>query len=1067
MPIKKFTAAAQHWQSCCADYKARDQKYDADYQNKLKINSESIVRAESAIRTLDSAIANNEARIRQYVQETYEKKLFDTIGGVVSRFGVSASIVDKSADAEREVNSLKANLTRRKQLQHQINDRKNVISQFEAERQKLKTELRAAFVKEKQEFIQKITAEYNQYNARCVSGYHMASLPPANAAQPPRSIILGNQQADIPGLKNILCNGSLTVPYEVDLRNEGNFIIHITQQDLYDEKLEKMVVGMLLKYIEAFPATKIHLGVFSSMLPSLNSLNALYRAMKDKGCTLFDAGISSRSKLGELLDKIATYIVSPEDKIIELSCGDIYDLYDQVPDSDPFQIVLLYNAFTDISEENLLKIYSYISGYHKYGVRFIIVEDFASINVRNSASFTQALENVKKSCTSIIYNGGKPTVNGIRTDMVSLGDDFDRSKIIAYCKHYLGQKSTAPYITYESIGFGVEKKDANNYESISIPIGISGTTVCSIAFASISSSKTPIPIANLILGQSGTGKTKLIDAMIYNGAMKYSPQDVIFHLLDFKDGSMSAAYKQDENKIPHVEVISANNDAEEAGFILDNIIAENTRRVKTFQKLANTLGTTIDNIALYNKLIDDNHLSIPKIPRLIMAIDECQTLFDSDILASKTQDIIRKGRSQGIHLVLATQAMTSNMRKVVRFIDGLYVFQAVEEDIQTVLDKPFHSRVNKEVPKGSYQAFASRDAGKTCTKFKVAFYGDGRMGHYAQAVRKEWNITEPFKPLEIGENSKLVLRASECEEIFGLSGDFCVPLGENYQNRRPEYFSLSRAGYAPTLLVGSSEDVACGITTSILLSAKFSGIPVYAVDVSHAQALAKIKNECFPDDDTLQIGAGKDYREIFVKLYRIYQERMQERNENPTKEFSPIAFIVNGAHEITDYCDNTLYEEGGEKSQAAPEVPAKSSLRTTSFASFRESRNAARNTQSFKTEKVIKISARSSLIELIEKGAKLGIYVCLWFDKNDVSSERKDLRDSCDIKILFPAFKSQKESYLDASFKEKMLSRINQNMAFVEHSTDDGIRTFKRLRVYQYDLNDPDTIRFIKNFNVL
>ena len=1065
MPIKRFIEAGQQWEARCLYYKGQDKRCDQDCQTELKNNSDSISQLEQQLQQLNLIINNNESQIRACYGETYERKLFDVLDSRVSPFGISTDKSDKSLEAEREINALKNNLLRQKQCEQQIQNLKNQIPQIEAVYQARKTSIRDDFTKEKEVFVQKITAEYDRLSAGCISAYDATSVPCANTSMPSKTVILGNQHADVPQLKNIIAGGSLSIPYEVDVKNGGNFIININQQDLYSGDLEKTVVGMLIKYIESFPATKMHLGVFSSMLPSMNFLNSLYRAMKNKKCTLLDEGVSSRGKIGELLDKIATYVVSPEDKIIDQGCGDLYELYDQIPDSDPFQIILLYNALSDINEENLLKIYSYISGYHKYGVRFIIVEDFASINKKSNIGFSQALENIKKSCTLIDYNHGNSIINGVYTDLISIADDFDSIKLIFYCQNYLAQKSTAPYVTYENIGFGVEAKDESNYESISIPIGVSGSNVCSISFTSISNQKNRIPLANLILGQSGTGKTKLIDAMIYNAAIKYSPQDVVFYLLDFKDGSMSADYLIEAHKIPHVKFISAKNDAEEAGFILDNIIAENAARVKKFQALATQLNTKIDNIAIYNRIIDERKLNLPKMPRLIMAIDECQTLFDSDTLAAKTQDIIRKGRSQGIHLVLATQAMTSNMRKVVRFIDGLYVFEAVMEDIQAVLDKPFHSRVNKEVPKGSYQAFASNDAGKTCVKFKVAFYGDGNLGRYAQMVRDKWS-NEPCNILVIGENSKLVLRAADCESLFNETKGFCVPLGENYQNRRPEYFDIGSAGYASTLLVGSSEDIACGINTSIVLSAKFNGIPTYAIDVSRTQALAKIKKTCFADDTSISVGSGKDYRDTLIKVYQIYQKRMQERNNDPTKEFSPIAFIVNGAHEVTDYCDNLVYD-GVEAQNDEMDVQKPSAgLLHTSFLSFKGSRQSSCNEQKTIEKKKYKILARTTLIELIEKGAKLGIYVSLWFDKNEVSIERKNLRDSCDIKIIFPVFKSQKESYLDSSFKEKMLSRVNQNMAFIEHSSEGGIRTFKRLRIYQYNLDDPEMINFIKNFNI-
>ena len=64
---------------------------------------------------------------------------------------------------------------------------------------------------------------------------------------------------------------------------------------------------------------------------------------------------------------------------------------------------------------------------------------------------------------------------------------------------------------------------------------------------------------------------------------------------------------------------------------------------------------------------------------------------------------------------------------------------------------------------------------------------------------------------------------------------------------------------------------------------------------------------------------------------------------------------------------------------------------------------------------------------------------------------------------LFPFLFSCESKVEGESFK--MLARINNNMAFVEHSVD-GMRTFKRMRVYQYDLDDAAVIDFIKNFKI-
>lgn len=1059
MPINRFISAGDKWKKRCDEFKARDVSLDTNYNAAVNSEKNLISQSEKNIASLESAARENEQRIREYYAETYASRTFYRLSGVVSSYGISSDKLDRCEDIEREIGLLKQNLSNAKANRGRIDAARSRLLQLDEEYKRNKADLKSEFAELRKKFVASATREYDKYKAMCVEDYSASSVAPKNTGALPETVIFGNQHRFVPTLEKVFNSGALLMPYEVDVRHGGNFIINVQQTDFYTAKLESMIVGMLLKYIESFPATKMHLGVFSSTLQSFDRLKGLHRAMKNEKCTLLDEGISARQDLGKLLDRIASYVKGPEDKIINQACSDMYGLYAQTPESEPFQLILLHNAFTDISEENLMRIYNYLVGYHKYGVRFIIVEDFSAINAKKSVGFVNTLEEIKKNCTHIDFNVGSETVDGISTDIVNAGADFDIGRLISYCKSYFGQKIEAPYISYEKIGFGTEVRDPSDYTTLSIPIGISGTAVQSIEFSCVANGKHPVPLANLILGQSGTGKTKLIDAMIYNAAMKYSPDDVVFHLLDFKDGAMSATYLDENNKIPHVKVVSAKNDAEEAGFILDNIILENRTRVEAFQTLAGKISERIDDISMYNRFIDEKQLAIPKMPRLIIAVDECQTMFDDDALAKKTEDIIRRGRSQGIHIVLATQAMSSNMRKVVRFIDGLYVFEAVDEDIQTVLDKSYHQRVNKEVPKGSYQAFASKDKGRSCTKLKVAFYGPNPE-KYSEKIRSKWN-SYPCKVLKIGENGKLEVKSDELQPLFAESAGFRVPLGENYQNRRAAHFDIGSLGYPSTLLVGSEEKIASSICLSVMLSAKFNAIPIYAIDTSREQSLTKVKKECFPNDAAIEVGAGNKYRDMLTKVYQIYLDRMDEYNNDPSKNFSPIAFIINGAHSIPDYTNDALYEEksNGESAQES----ATATPLTTSFKDFFGKRLAPKVQTS--AQKDLRINARSTLVELISTGKKYGIYVCIWFDKNDSSGERREFRDGCDIKILFPAFKTHKESYMDDSFKEKMLSKINHNMAFVEHSVD-GIRTFKRIRVYQYDLNDAATADFIKNFRI-
>ena len=1081
MYMQYFIDKGKYWANRCDEYRSKSAAYKAECEKGREKNRQARDTCSADITQCDKSIASAEQLIRGAMVETYEHMAHGVVSSAVASFGITSTKTDRTADVEKGKNALASGLARKKQCQERLaalaaEDQKIVVDY----QQKTNT-LQDAFTDEKQKFTDEVNKEYAACKSKCVKMYSPDTQAPDNASALPLEVTFGNQLTDVPTLKNIIPDQYLMTPFSVDVRNAGNFMIHIKQEDLFDEKLERVMVGMILKYMESFPATKLHLGVFSSTLVSLNRLSGLYNVMSSHKCTLMDKAVTERSKLPELLNAIQTAVSGPIEKVDNQNCADLHELYDQTPATEPFHLVLLHNALQEINEENLLRLYTYISGYHKYGVRFIIVDDFSVLNTRNSAMFANTLEQIKQKCTQIQYNKGTFSVAGIHTEMIAAKADFGASHIVAYCDNYLRKKADPPYLSYRDIGFGTEQKDPTEYQSISIPVGKNGNDVWSISFCSVSDSKKNIPIANLILGIPRTGKTKLIDAMIYNAAIKYSPEDVIFHLLDFKDGAMSASYLLDEYKIPHVQVVSRNNDAEEAGFILGNIVNENKKRVHTFGALSKQLGKKIENIADYNRTIDELQLPLPKMPRLIIAVDECQTLFETEALATRAQDIVRKGRSQGIHLVLSTQAMTSQMRQVVKFMEGFYVFDAVQEDIDSLLAKKYRSRVKKEANCGSYQAFASNDAGEHCEKIKISYYGpDTELAKYASEIRDKWQ--EPCDVLQIGMNDKLNVSAEECKQLFANVHDFEIPFGEDYQNREPAYFAVRDAKdesspvpdehrlYRSALLLGDKEGVATGLTASIMLAAKASGIRTYAVDVSLSQNLAKLKQKCFPNDGSITVGTGNEYADMLSKIYQIYMDRVEERNANPSKKFAPIAFIVNGAHNVVDYKMDKIIEfsENQTAEKTAPSDDWKQQdLSNVSFESIFGGASTPASTPAPtpapNNARVQKIRGRAALIELIANGSGVGICVFLWVDKNDNSMERKEIRDGTGMKILFRAVKSYADSYMDSTFKEKMLDKVNHNMALVQYPDEGSLISFRRIRVNQYDLNDAELLSVIKS----
>lgn len=142
----------------------------------------------------------------------------------------------------------------------------------------------------------------------------------------------------------------------------------------------------------------------------------------------------------------------------------------------------------------------------------------------------------------------------------------------------------------------------------------------------------------------GSGKSNLYHVFILGLACRYTPDDVNLYLIDGKQG---VEFKLYEN-LPHVKVISLNTNPPLARSVLEELATEMERRNEMFQDL------NVVNLHGYRKLNQPQG----NLPRILLIIDEYQTLFDEDKEAQGSQfmlSLASQGRSVGIHIFMGSQ----------------------------------------------------------------------------------------------------------------------------------------------------------------------------------------------------------------------------------------------------------------------------------------------------------------------------------------------------------------------------------------------------------------------------
>ena len=184
-------------------------------------------------------------------------------------------------------------------------------------------------------------------------------------------------------------------------------------------------------------------------------------------------------------------------------------------------------------------------------------------------------------------------------------------------------------------------------------------------------------------GQSGSGKSVFLHNVISGAIAKYSPDDLHLYLMDFKLGGVEFNRYRDEK---HVKALLVDNsDILITLEILRNINDQMRERGKLLR------ASGVSNIKDYN-----NINPAKRMPRILVVADECHVMFNpqgrknlkqyseiSDIIVK----IAKEGRSQGVHLIFATQtlAQTEISSEILNNVSDHYLLKCVAADSEKMV----------------------------------------------------------------------------------------------------------------------------------------------------------------------------------------------------------------------------------------------------------------------------------------------------------------------------------------------------------------------------------------------
>ncbi len=235
---------------------------------------------------------------------------------------------------------------------------------------------------------------------------------------------------------------------------------------------------------------------------------------------------------------------------------------------------------------------------------------------------------------------------------VFLDDDPPAHLVDAVCRELAADSAAASHVALaDLLPEPDELWSGDAADGLATPVGHDGDTPVVLQFNDL----TP---HWMVGGRSGAGKTAFLINVLYGLGARYRPDEMALYLLDFKEGVSFAEFvptQRDRTWLPHARAVGVESDREYGLAVLRELDAEMTRRSVAYKRAGVTRFADLRAVAA------EEGRGRP-MPRVLCVIDEFQVLLaGNDPMAGEAvallESLARKGRSYGIHLILASQTV--------------------------------------------------------------------------------------------------------------------------------------------------------------------------------------------------------------------------------------------------------------------------------------------------------------------------------------------------------------------------------------------------------------------------
>lgn len=290
---------------------------------------------------------------------------------------------------------------------------------------------------------------------------------------------------------------------------------------------------------------------------------------------------------------------------------------------------------------------------------------------------------------------------------------------------------------------------ASSRDGISFAVGTYGVTTIEVTLGDELNQRHNA----LITGAVGQGKSNLISVIVHSLCQRYSPDEVQFYMLDFKEGVTLQTFAPQENGtfLPHARVLGVDADREYGLNVLKHLFRVYKERMARFKE------SGVQSIRQYR-------LKNPEavMPRIVAVVDEFQMLFaDKDDIADEAADLLVKGarlfRASGIHFILSSQTIGGNLSLAGSTGEGLFGQVPVRIALKNSLTESFATLGLKNDAAShlkAREAIVNLDYGELSAnrKTRIAYADEAVLGGLREIW---WKRAAASRPPEVFEGERV------------------------------------------------------------------------------------------------------------------------------------------------------------------------------------------------------------------------------------------------------------------------------------------------------------------------